>query len=79
MSDYTSKSRNTNAAKELETFLDNYSKAEFAEGFDTLVSALEDVAESVDELAGELESEIGDLQREILELKNQIEQLEEQQ
>ena len=79
MSEYTSKSRNTEAARELEIFLDNYSKAEFAEGYDSLVSTLEDVAESVDSIVGDLESEIGELQQEILDLKNQIEQLEEEQ
>lgn len=79
MSEYTSKSRNTEAARELEIFLDNYSKAEFAEGYDSLVSTLEDVAESVDSIVGDLESEISELQQEILELKNQIEQLEEEQ
>ena len=79
MSEYTSRARNTEAAKELEVFLDNYSKAEFAEGYDTLVSALEDVAESVDSIVGDIENEISELQQEILELKNQIEVLEEQQ
>lgn len=79
MSEYTSKSRNTEAARELEIFLDNYSKAEFAEGYGSLVSTLEDVAESVDSIVGDLESEISELQQEILELKNQIEQLEEEQ
>lgn len=79
MSEYTSKSRNSEAAKELEIFLDNYSKAEFAEGYDTLVSRLEDVAESIDSIVSDLENEISELQQEILELKNQIEVLEEEQ
>lgn len=79
--DFIAGSRNSEAAQILENFLDRYSKVDFAEGFDYLMSQLEDVASDIDAIVTDLEqlcssyeSDIDDYQREIADLNEQLEE-----
>ena len=76
MAEYTAYSRNTEAAKHLEHFLDNFSKSDFSDGYDSLVTQLDDIAGEIDDMATALEDRIKDLEDENKELKDQVEELE---
>lgn len=65
------KSRKTEAASVVESFLDSFSERDHEEGYDGVYDSLESVAEEVDTIASELEKRIEELEAEIEELKEE--------
>jgi polyhydroxyalkanoate synthesis regulator phasin len=66
------KSRKTDVASLLESYLDEHED----ELSPNMFSGLDDLAEEIDDAAEELHEEIDDLKEEVADLKNQIKELE---
>lgn len=74
---FSSKARQTEIGRHLESFLDTFKHSDFAEGYESLMSSLDKLNDEIDKDADGLEMHIARLEEQIVELENRIEELEE--